>query len=77
MRKRDKVCSKSDSRTPRRSHKMVCLLSDEEQRIVDGYLKRYKISNKSRWYRETILSFIHKNMNDDYPTLFNEHDMRR
>lgn len=56
---------------------MVCLLSDEEQRIVDGYLKRYKISNKSRWYRETILSFIHKNMNDDYPTLFNEHDMRR
>ena len=27
--------------------------------------------------RETILMFIHKNMEEDYPTLFGEHDMRR
>ena len=26
---------------------------------------------------ETILMFIHKNMEEDYPTLFGEHDMRR
>ena len=37
----------------------------------------YKITNKSRWLRETILMFIHKNMEEDYPTLFGEHDMRR
>ena len=50
---------------------------EEELRIVDRYLEKYKITNKSRWLRETILMFIHKNMEEDYPTLFGEHDMRR
>ena len=62
MRKRDKKCNKA---TP------------DEQQIVDRYLDKYKITNKSRWLRETILMFIHKNMEEDYPTLFGEHDMRR
>ena len=52
-------------------------MSEEELRIVDRYLEKYKITNKSRWLRETILMFIHKNMEEDYPTLFGEHDMRR
>ena len=56
---------------------MVCLMSEEELRIVDRYLDKYKITNKSRWLRETILMFIHKNMEEDYPTLFGEHDVRR
>jgi hypothetical protein len=56
---------------------MVCLMSDEEMRIVDGYLRRYRISNKARWLRETVLAQIHQRMEEDYPTLFNEHDMRR
>ena len=56
---------------------MSILLSDEEQLIVDRYLEKYKITNKSRWLRETILMFIHKNMEEDYHTLFGEHDMRR
>ena len=49
----------------------------QKMRIVDRYLAKYKITNKSRWFRETILGFIHKNMEEDYPTLFGEHDMRR
>ena len=26
---------------------------------------------------ETVLTFIRQKMDEDYPTLFNEHDMRR
>ena len=52
-------------------------MSEEEQRIVNRYLEKYKITNKSRWLRETVLRFIHRNMEEDYPTLFGEHDMRR
>lgn len=77
MRKRSKKCQKMYVETPRRERRMSILLSDEEQRIIDRYLEKYKITNKSRWLRETILMFIHKNMEDDYPTLFGEHDMRR
>ena len=61
----------------KRERRMSNLLSDDEQLIVDRYLEKYKITNKSRWLRETILMFIHKNMEEDYPTLFGEHDMRR
>ena len=60
-----------------RGRRMSILLSEDEQLIVDRYLEKYKITNKSRWLRETILMFIHKNMEEDYPTLFGEHDMRR
>lgn len=60
-----------------RHARLVCLVSDEEMRIVDNYLRKYKIENKSRWMRETLLAFIHQNLEQDYPTLFNEHDMRR
>ena len=52
-------------------------MSEEEVQIVDRYLEEYQISNKARWLRETILAFIHQNMEEDYPTLFKEHDMRR
>lgn len=77
MRKRDKTCAKATPEEPKREQRMVCLMSEEEQRIVDRYLEKYKITNKSRWLRETVLMFIHKNMEEDYPTLFGEHDMRR
>lgn len=60
-----------------RIHKVTFMLNEEEQKAVDRYLKRYNISNKSRWYRETILSHILKVMEEDYPTLFNENEMRR
>ena len=42
-----------------RHSRLVCLVSDEELRIIDSYLRQYK------------------NLDQDYPTLFNEHDMRR
>ncbi len=62
---------------PKRKQRLVCLMSEEEVQIVDRYLAKYKITNKGRWVRETVLSFIYKTMEEDYPTLFNEHDMRR
>lgn len=77
MRKRRKIAKKRIVDEPKRRLRMVCLLSEEEQRIIDRYLEKYRITNKSRWFRETILMFIYKNMDEDYPTLFGEHDMRR
>lgn len=62
---------------PKRVHRIVSYVSEDENAIVDGYLKKYKITNKGRWIRETLLAAICRTMEDDYPTLFNEHDMRR
>lgn len=60
-----------------RIHKVTFMLNDEEQKAVERYLERYNISNKSRWYRETIMNHILRIMEEDYPTLFNENEMRR
>ena len=77
MKRRDITRGKLAAEKTKRQQRIVCLMSDDEMKIVDRYLERYKITNKSRWFRETVLGFIHKNMEDDYPTLFGEHDMRR
>lgn len=52
-------------------------LSDEEYNLICLYMKKYKISNKSRWLRETVLAHVLKNLEMDYPTLFGENEMRR
>lgn len=62
---------------PVRHSRVVCLVSEEEMKIIDDYLKKYKITNKSNWMRKTLLTSIYKSMDADYPTLFSEHDMRR
>lgn len=74
--KRAHANKSSKSMTPR-THKVTFMLNDDEQKAVKRYLERYKISNKSRWYRETIMTHILKIMEEDYPTLFNENEMRR
>lgn len=46
--------------TPKRKQRMVCLMSEEEVRIVDCYLKKYKITNKG--------ALVTRNSIDFYPS---------
>lgn len=77
MKKKGEKGIKPSAQEPKREARLTCLMSEDEQKIVNRYLEKYKITNKSRWMRETLLAFIFKNMEKDYPTLFGEHDMRR
>lgn len=69
--------SKQKSATAIRTKNANFSLSDEEYNLISLYIKKYKISNKSRWLRETILAHVLKNLEMDYPTLFGENEMRR
>ncbi|MDR1719317.1 MAG: hypothetical protein LBR67_04255 [Dysgonamonadaceae bacterium] len=60
-----------------RTQRVTFMLNEEEHRLICNYLSKYKINNHSRWYRETILSHILKVLEQDYPTLFGENEMRR
>lgn len=62
---------------PKRTKKAEFTLSEEEFELINFYLKKYKITNRSRWFRETIINHVLKNMDMDYPTLFEENEMRR
>ena len=61
----------------KREHRIAFMLNDTEYNAIERHLRKYKITNKSNWYRLTILAHIWKVMGEDYPTLFDENEMRR
>lgn len=60
-----------------RAERYSFLVNPNEKQMIENYLRKYKIRNRSRWMRETLITFIIKNLDQDYPTLFNEQEMRR
>ncbi|MDR1380185.1 MAG: hypothetical protein LBJ47_01755 [Tannerella sp.] len=68
---------KTPENTAKRERRVSFMLNDTEHDAIERYLQKYKITNRSNWYRRTILSHIWKIMEEDYPTLFNENEMRR
>ena len=60
-----------------RERRVSFMMNDDEYSAVERYLSKYKIMNKSNWYRTTLLTHVLKMMEEDYPTLFNENEMRR
>lgn len=53
-----------------RKHKITFMLNDKEMEAIENYLSRYRIKNKSRFYRETIVRHILKQLEKDTPELF-------
>ena len=53
-----------------RKHKITFMLNDKEMQAIENYLSRYRIKNKSRFYRETIVRHILKQTEKDTPELF-------
>ena len=60
-----------------RSQKVTFMLNEEEHKLISNYLSKYHISNRSRWYRQVVISHVLKMLEQDYPTLFSENEMRR
>ncbi|MBO4442221.1 MAG: hypothetical protein J5763_01225 [Bacteroidaceae bacterium] len=60
-----------------RTERYSFLVNPDEKQMIENYLRKYKIQNRSRWMRETLITFIIKNLDQDYPTLFDEQEMRR
>lgn len=61
----------------KRTKKVQISLNDKEYELITSYAKKYKIENRSRWLRETVLTHVLKSLDQDYPTLFGENEMRR
>lgn len=71
---------KSDNKTTekkKREHRMTFLLSEDEKRVVDWYVKKHSIENRSNWLRALTLQAIHQHLEEDLPMLFSEYEMRR
>jgi hypothetical protein len=53
-----------------RKNRQTLLLNNRELKAIETYCNKYKIKNKSRFMRETILTAVLKKFDEDYPTLF-------
>ncbi len=53
-----------------RTHRQLFTLNDEENRALERYLNKYKITNKSKFIRETLMYTILRKFEEDHPTLF-------
>jgi hypothetical protein len=54
----------------KRVHKQSFLLNTLEMRAINHYCKKYKVNNRSKFIRETIVTAILKKFDEDQPTLF-------
>jgi hypothetical protein len=59
----------------KRKHKVSFLLNDKELEAIEVYCKRYKVKNKARFMRESVLRTVMNQFMDDYPTLFEKKDL--
>ena len=73
--KKNRKIKKKLFRLPR-NHKVTISLNDEEYKAVCKYLSKYKIINRSKWMRETVMISIFRHFSEDYPTLFSETEMQ-
>ncbi|MFW6389225.1 MAG: hypothetical protein ACOCZI_01195 [Marinilabiliaceae bacterium] len=71
--------NKKNSRddTFKRKHKAEFLLNDKELEAFEVYCKRYKVKNKSRFMRESVMRTVMDQFMEDYPTLFEKKDLDR
>jgi len=66
----NKVNKSKVQRESMRTHKHLFTLNDAENRVFNRFLQKYKVTNKSRFIRETLITSILRKLEKDSPTLF-------
>ena len=66
-----KLNKKSDENYKRKNAKTF-LLNNYEIQALEKYFKKYKITNKSKFMRESVMKVVLKKFSDDYPTLWDQ-----
>jgi hypothetical protein len=56
----------------KRSHKKYLSFNSREMRVLEGFCNKYQINNKSKFMRESIITAVLKQLEEDAPTLFDE-----
>ena len=60
----------------KRINSKVIKFNNKELTAIEFYCKKYRIDNKSQFMRETIILAILKKFDDDYPTLWDEPQLK-
>ncbi|MBQ3688661.1 MAG: hypothetical protein II937_02220 [Bacteroidales bacterium] len=61
----------------KRKHRQSFRLNDMELKALMRYFRKYKINNRAKFLRETIMSAVLKRFEEDYPTLFEVEEKKK
>lgn len=53
-----------------RRNRITFMLNDKEFAVLNRFLAKYKVTNKSKFIREAVMKTVLKRLNEDYPSLF-------
>jgi len=56
----------------RRTSRLSLMLNSKERKAIEVYCSRYRVKNRSKFLRETIMKAIIKKFDDEYPSLWEE-----
>lgn len=54
----------------KRQHRRTISFNDKEIKVIEQFIDKYKIKNKSKFFRESIITTILQKAEEDHPTLF-------
>lgn len=75
--KKEALAAEKDNQAQQRDFRITISLNEKEYNAVNRYMDKYKINNRNRWLRETIVMHVLHKMEENHPTLFDENEMRR
>jgi hypothetical protein len=57
-----------------RNNRQSFMLNHREMNALNAFCKKYKISNRSKFMREAVMTAILKKFDEDYPSLFEQEE---
>ncbi len=59
-----------------RNRRISITLNEKELRVIERFFKEYKITNKSKFLRDTIIRTVWEKLEENAPTLFSKEDLK-
>ncbi len=60
----------------RRVNRQQIMFNEREMNAINHYCKKFKVGNKSKFMREAIITEILRKFEDNYPTLWEDNQLR-
>jgi hypothetical protein len=70
MAKKKKKTELVTAKKNKRTHRQTITFNDTEFNVVANFCSKYKITKKTKFFREAIITTILQKMEEDYPKLF-------
>lgn len=61
----------------KRKHHIAFTLNDMELAAFEKYCKKYNVTNRANFVRETLISYVLKKFDEDYPRLFDLEEIEK